>query len=55
VEGGGAARQGDRVSDADPLGELGLECVDVRSERRDPVGVERLEQHLALEGTDLGW
>ena len=30
------------------LGELALERVDVRAERRDPVGVERVEQQLAL-------
>ncbi len=48
MEGGGAARQGHGMTDADPLGELLLEGVDVRSERGDPVRVERLEEHAAL-------
>ena len=35
-------------------GELLLERVDVRAERRDPVGVERLEQQRPLTRTDVG-
>ena len=36
------------------LGELALERVDVRAERRDPVRVERVEQQLALARADVG-
>ena len=31
-----------------------LECVDVRTQGRDPIGVERLEQQIALTRTDVG-
>ena len=51
---GGAARQRRRVPDADEVGELALERVDVRTERRDPVGVERVEQQLALARAHVG-
>ena len=36
------------------VGELALERVDVRTERRDPVGVERVEQQLALARAHVG-
>jgi hypothetical protein len=48
LESGGAARQRDRVLRSDDIAELGLEAVDVRTEWRDPVRVERLEHEAAL-------
>ena len=51
---GGAARQGDRVVDAEVGGELLLEGVDLRTEGSDPVGVERLEQQGALDVGHFG-
>ena len=48
MEGGGPAGQGHGVVDADPLGELALEGVDVGPDGCDPVGVEGVEQHAAL-------
>ncbi len=54
VERGGAARQRRRVTDPDEVCELALERVDVRSERRDPVGVERVEQQLPFARPHVG-
>ena len=53
VQRGGAARQRYRVRHADRGGELALERVDVRPERRDPPRVERVEQQLALGRADV--
>ena len=48
VERGRAARERERVRDVDDLRELALERVDVRPERREPVGRDRLVDELAL-------
>ena len=52
---GGTARKRDRVTHAEHRGELLLERVDVGTERRDPVRVERVEQQLAFGFADVGW
>ena len=54
VERGGTARQRGRRRHAEHLRELAFERVDVRTERRDPVGVERVEQQRALGCSDVG-
>ena len=55
VERGGAARERDRVRDAGDRGELALEGVDVRPERRDPVRLDRLRDELRLAAGEVGW
>ena len=54
VERGGAARERDGVRDADGRGELALEGVDVRAERRDPVRLDRLGDELGLAAREVG-
>ena len=54
VQGRRAARQRHRVRDTDRRGELALERVDVRPERRNPAGIEGVEQQRALGGADVG-
>ena len=53
MEGGGAARQGERVLNARDLGELAFEGVDVRAERRDPVRVDRIPEQVELATGDM--
>ncbi len=53
MERGSPAGQGDGMADADPLGELAFEGVDVGSGRSDPVRVECLQQHPPLLVTHL--
>ena len=53
VERGGAARERHGVLDARHRGHLGLERVDVRPERRDPVGLDRLGHELGLASGDV--
>ena len=55
VECGRSTGEGHGVSDARPLGYFAFEGVDVRPDRCDPVGVERLEQHPSFLGSDVGW
>ena len=45
---GGSTRECRRVVDADPVRQLTLERVDVRTERGDPVRVERIQEELTL-------
>ena len=54
VEGGRPAREGHGLGHPDTGGELGLEGVDVGTERGDPVRVEGIEQHPTLLGPHLG-
>ena len=54
VQRGGAARERDGVVDARGGRHLGLEGVDVRPERRDPVGCDRLGDELRLAPGDVG-
>jgi hypothetical protein len=54
VQCGGPAGQGHGVLHPHPVGQLPFEGVDVRSDRRDPVRVERLQQHAAFLGAHLG-
>ena len=35
--------------------ELGLEGIDVRSERRDPVGIKRIHEQRTFVTVDVGW
>ena len=55
MEGGGTARERDRVGNAGDGGELALEGVDVRPERRDPVRLDRLCDELRLAAGEVGW
>src|SRR5207302_7429191 len=48
MQSGGAARESERVRDADDVGELPLECVHLWPERRDPVRLDRLPEELQL-------
>jgi hypothetical protein len=43
------------VRDTDRRGELALERVDMRPERRNPAGIEGVEEQRALGGADVGW
>ena len=52
VERGGAARDGDRVLDAQPLGEGPLEALAHRAQR-EPAGAQDLERQLLLALADL--
>ena len=54
VERGGPARQGGGGPHVGERRELLLEPVDVRAERRDPVGVERVQQESPLLRADVG-
>ena len=54
VERRGAARERDGVLDACHRGELRLERVDLRPERRDPVRRDRLGHELALAAGEVG-
>ena len=54
VERGRPRRDGHGVPRADVGGELGLEGVHVRADRRDPVGGERLGHESPFVGADVG-
>src|SRR3982751_2998396 len=48
MEGRGSARQGDGMGQAHHVREFALERVEMRTERDDPVGIERVEEKPAF-------
>ncbi len=54
MERGTAARDGHRVLDTHPVGQLALEGIEIRTDRCDPVGIEGFEEHASFLGPDVG-
>ena len=53
VQGRGAGRDGDGVLRADELGEIFLERVEIRSGRRDPIGLESFQDEFDFGAADV--
>lgn len=54
MQGGGAGRDGDGMFRADEDGEIFFEGVEIRTRRRDPIGLEGFEDVFDFGGADVG-
>ena len=52
---GGARRDGDGMLRADELREILFERIEVRTSRRDPIGLEGFQDVFDFGGTDIRW
>ncbi len=53
MERGRPARKGQGTLDTDNFGEFSFECIDMRPERSDPIGIEGVQQERTLPGTHM--
>ena len=54
MQGGGAGRNGDGMFRADDDGEIFFERVEIRTGRRDPIGLESFQDVFDFRGADIG-